>query len=138
MPDINCQYLLAVAMLDGELTFASAHDFERMQDPNVLAMKQRVHLAGDPELTKVFPKVRPARVEIETLDGRQFEIRIDRVPGAPDAPLSWEQAEGRFLALSQPVLGESRAQTLANQVQDLDSLDDVGELGACIRPESAR
>jgi 2-methylcitrate dehydratase PrpD len=39
MPDINLQYILAVTMLDGALSFEAAHSYERMKDPRVLEMK---------------------------------------------------------------------------------------------------
>src|SRR2546426_6127806 len=55
IPDANCQYQLAVAMLDGKVDFHNAHDSDRMQAPDVLDMKQRVKLVADPELTKQFP-----------------------------------------------------------------------------------
>ena len=64
MPDINCQYLLAVAMLDGKIDFQNSHDFERMHDPQVLELKKRVEIVADPELTKKHPAVRSASVEI--------------------------------------------------------------------------
>ncbi len=63
MPDVNCQYLLAVAMLDNSIDFQSAHDFERMHAADVLEMKKRVQLRVDAELTKNFPAVRAAIVE---------------------------------------------------------------------------
>ena len=33
MPDVNCQYMLAAAMLDGKIDFQNSHDFARMHDP---------------------------------------------------------------------------------------------------------
>ena len=42
MPDICVQHLLAVMLLDGIVTFKSAHDFRRMKDPQVLALRKRV------------------------------------------------------------------------------------------------
>src|SRR6266705_2332771 len=35
MPDVNCQYLLAVALIDGGLSFDASHSYERMKDPEV-------------------------------------------------------------------------------------------------------
>lgn len=88
MPDINCQYLLAVAMLDGKIVFHNSHDFERMHDPQVLELKKRVEIVADAELTRIHPAVRAGIVEIVTFDGRQFKLLIDRTPGAPYNPLS--------------------------------------------------
>lgn len=53
MPDINMQHLVALMLLDGRLTFKSAHDFKRMRDPRVVKFKQRIELIGSLKLTDV-------------------------------------------------------------------------------------
>ena len=128
MPDINCQYLLAVAMLDGKIDFHSAHDFQRMQDPEVLELKKRVEIIADPELTRRHPAIRSAIVEIAAFDGRLLRTLVDRLPGAPYNPLSAQEVEEKFLSLSAPVLGESRAQSVARICLDLEDLTDITSL----------
>ncbi|MFC1816942.1 MmgE/PrpD family protein [Thermodesulfobacteriota bacterium] len=130
MPDINCQYLLSVAMLDGKVDFQSAHDFERMHDPDVLELKKRVRVAADPELTKKHPAIRSAIVEFTMSDGRHFQILMDRLPGAPNNPLSTEEVEDKFLLLSTPLLGESRSKSVVESVWNLEKLSDVVDLAA--------
>ncbi len=41
MPDVNVQYMVASILIDGKLTFESAHDYERFQNPRVLALKEK-------------------------------------------------------------------------------------------------
>ena len=132
MPDVNCQYMLAVAMLDSKIDFQNSHDFERMHDPQVLELKKRVELVADPELTKIFPAVRSAIVEITMVDGGQFKILMDRMPGAPYNPLSAEELEEKFLSLSSPVLGEQRSQAIAKTALNLENLTDVATLTALL------
>ena len=50
MPDVNCQHMLSLALLDGTVTFESAHSRDRMSDPAVLAVKELVNLVADPGL----------------------------------------------------------------------------------------
>jgi len=128
MPDVNCQYLLAVAMLDGAIDFANAHDFERMRAADVLEMKKRVRLAADPELTRKHPAVRAAIVELTTSDGRHFETLVDPLPGAPYNPLPAGEVERKFLSLSAPTLGEKRAETALERLRELENLFDVATL----------
>ena len=33
MPDVNLQYLIAVALVDGTVSFDASHSYERMKDP---------------------------------------------------------------------------------------------------------
>jgi 2-methylcitrate dehydratase PrpD len=133
MPDINCQYLLAVAILDGKIDFQNSHDFERMHDAEVLELKKRVEIVADPELTKKFPAVRSAIVELTTFDGRHFDVLIDRVPGAPYNPLSGGAVEQKFLSLSMPVFGEKRSNSLVEAARSLEQIADVAALAASLR-----
>jgi 2-methylcitrate dehydratase PrpD len=128
MPDVNCQYMLAVAMLDGKIDFQNSHDFERMHDPQVLELKKKVELVADAELTRIFPAVRNAIVEITTADGGDLKTLVDRMPGAPYNPLSAQELQEKFLSLSVPVLGEQRSQTIAETVRSLEDLSDVAAL----------
>jgi len=128
MPDVNCQYMLAVAMLDGKIDFQNSHDFERMHDPQVLEYKKRVEIVADAELTKIFPAVRAAIVEITTASGGNYKILLDRMPGAPYNPLTPAEVEEKFLLLSVPVLGEQRSQAIVESSRSLDTLVDVAEL----------
>jgi 2-methylcitrate dehydratase PrpD len=138
MPDVNCQYLLAVAMLDGDIDFASAHDFERMQASDVLALKPRVKLLADEELTRGFPAIRAAIVELTMNDGRTFQTRVDRLPGAPYNPLSAEEVAAKFTGLSAALLGEAGTRAVIEAVERIDALDDVFELGALLRVPAER
>src|SRR6266540_370947 len=132
MPDVNCQYMLAVAMLDGKIDFQNSHDFERMHDPQVLELKNRVESVADTELTKKFPAVRSAIVEINSVDGRHVSILVDRLPGAPYNPLSAREVEQKFLLLSVPVLGEQRSLSIIEGVRNLENLPDVAHLAALL------
>ena len=39
MPDVNCQYIIAVALIDGTVSFDASHSHERMNDPQIRAVK---------------------------------------------------------------------------------------------------
>ena len=132
MPDINCQYLLSVAMLDGKIDFHSSHDFERMHDPRVLELKKRVQIVADPELTKKHPAIRSAVVEINTFDGRHFSTLVDRLPGAPYNPLSAAEVEEKFFMLSTTVLGDRRSKSIVEACRQLENITDVATLGALL------
>ena len=55
MPDICMQHMCAVMLIDGIVTFKSAHDEKRMRDPKVLALRSKIELYGDEELTRALP-----------------------------------------------------------------------------------
>src|SRR5688572_17692053 len=55
MSNINMQYLLAVTLLDGALSFNAAHDLARMKTRKVIELKKRMQLIASPELTVARP-----------------------------------------------------------------------------------
>ena len=47
-PDISVQHLLAVMLVDGNVTFKSAHASGACAIPQVLAVRKRIEAVGDP------------------------------------------------------------------------------------------
>lgn len=127
MPDINLQYLFAVTLLDGDLSFEAAHSVERMEDPQVLAFKKRVTLVGDSELSRLLPE-RHAIVVVTTKDGRTFQKKLATFRGKSDNPLSTEEVEKKSAELMDPVLGALRSRQLIETVNRLESLPSVRDL----------
>ena len=127
MSDINLQYIFAVTLLDGDLSFEAAHSFERMQDPQVLELKARITLVGDPELARFLPK-RHAIVEVTTKDGRELQKQVETFRGSADNPPSTEEVEEKAAGLFEPVLGAQQSRRLIETVRRLESLPSVREL----------
>jgi 2-methylcitrate dehydratase PrpD len=114
-------------LLDGELGFASAHDYERMSDPAVLALRERLTLVHDAELGAARPR-RQAIVEVETTDGRRLSHRTRAVRGTADSPMERAEVEAKCLDLLAPVLGTGRSRALVAAVWEIEVLADAREL----------
>ncbi|MBI3938288.1 MAG: MmgE/PrpD family protein, partial [Betaproteobacteria bacterium] len=132
MPDINMQHLLAVMLLDGTLTFASAHDAARMKDPKVLDVKRRIELVGSADLTRARPP-RQCTVEIRVRDGRELRHHTSAVKGTVGNPMTRSEVGEKCLDLTAPVLGGRRARTLIDTMWNLEKLADVRALRALLR-----
>lgn len=127
MPDVCLQHLLALTLVDGDLTFASSHDHARMHDPAVLAMRQRIEAIPSAELTVARP-ARQAIIEIDCTDGRRLGHRTRAVLGTPDNPMSEGQVEEKARDLMAPVLGADKTERLIAALRGLEALDDVSQL----------
>ena len=126
MPDINCQYLVAVILLDGKLTFEAAHSYERMADPRVRAVQARVNLIGDSKFAELERK-RPGQVRVQMEDGRVFEKLVPAVRGTADNPMSREEVEVKSLDLLEGILGK-RSKGLVEKIWSLEKLKSLREL----------
>lgn len=127
MPDINLQYCFACALLDGRLTFEAAHSFERMTDPKVAALKSRITLIGDPELTRARPEYQ-AIVDVTTRDGRKLHEHMESFRGKWENPMSTEEVEAKAQDLMEPVLGAQRTAQLIEAIGKIESLASVRDL----------
>ncbi|HEX9810307.1 MAG TPA: MmgE/PrpD family protein [Alphaproteobacteria bacterium] len=127
MPDINLQHLLSVMILDGGLTFVVSHDEERMRDPAVRALKEKVTLVPEAFLTKARPE-RQAIVEVTLADGRKLEKRTHAVRGTPENPMETREVEEKARGLLAPVIGADRAGGLIAAVRDIGALGSVRDL----------
>jgi 2-methylcitrate dehydratase PrpD len=127
VPNLCVQHLLAVLLLDGGLGFRAAHDKARMRDPSILALRERIRLVPDAELTRALPP-RQAIIEIETPDGRRLAQRTRAVRGTPDNPMDREEVEAKAQDLLVPVLGAERARALTIEIRRIERLTAVRAL----------
>lgn len=121
MPNISLQHLSALYIVDRGLTFESAHDFARMADPAVAALRARVRLVPSEELQRSGG--RQAIVTIETDDGRTLRHHTRAVRGTWGNPMPREEVHAKAHELIAPLLGAQRADGLLAQLWRLETLD---------------
>ena len=127
MPDVNCQHLMAVALIDGTVSFEMSHSRERMEDPAVKAVRSRVELVADKSLMDPAAP-RSGRVEVTTRDGRTVSHFTRHAPGTRENPLDAERVNDKVRDLIAPVLGARQAETVIDRVNALEDVRDVREL----------
>jgi 2-methylcitrate dehydratase PrpD len=132
MPDICMQYMCAVMLLDGIVTFASAHDEKRMTNREVLGLRSRIELVGDEEMTRALPS-RQAIVELKLKDGRSLRHHTKAVRGTAQNPMARAEVDEKAYHLMAPVLGKARARALCDAVWALDRLSNMRKLRPMLR-----
>ena len=132
MPDVNLQYLIAVALVDGTVSFDASHSYERMKDPQVLAVKRRVELVADKALMDPAAP-RSARVEVRLRDGRTVNRFTRHAPGTKENPLDTAGVNAKAKSLMEPVIGARRTAAVIERVNALDGVADVRDLVGLLR-----
>jgi 2-methylcitrate dehydratase PrpD len=127
MPDVNCQHMLSVALLDGAVSLESSHSYERMNDPEVRAVKERVQLIADPRLMDPAAP-RSGLVEVTLRDGRTVSHFTRHAPGTKENPLDTEAVNAKARLLMEPVLGAAHTAEVIRRVNAVEALRDVREL----------
>src|SRR4030095_11311405 len=132
MPDVNLQYLIAVALVDGTVSFDASHSYERMKDPKVLEVKRRVELVADRALMDPAAP-RSARVEVRLRDGRTVSRFTRHAPGTKENPLDTAGGNGKGEGPMEPVIGARRTAAVIARVHALETVTDVRELVGVVR-----
>ncbi|HEY6359482.1 MAG TPA: MmgE/PrpD family protein [Vicinamibacterales bacterium] len=127
MPDVNCQHLVAVALIDGAVSFEMSHSRERMLDAQVRAVRDRVQLVGDRALM-VPDAPRSGFVEVTLRDGRKVSHFTRHAPGTKENPLDTEGVSAKVRGLMAPVIGAERTEALIRRVNTLEELSNIREL----------
>jgi 2-methylcitrate dehydratase PrpD len=116
----SIQYTVAHALVHGSVRL-NAFAPERLRDPDVRALMQKIECVADAELSKAFPRQRAARVEIELASGRRVEHFQPTRKGDPEAPLTDAELDDKFLELATPVIGDARARALLKRLWSLET-----------------
>ncbi len=127
IPDICVQHMLAVALLDKTVTFASAHDPTRMKDSAVLRERAKIKLVPDDELEHLMP-LRVAVLEITLADGTRLTRRVDNVRGTPENPMTRDEIIAKARDLITSVLGAAKCTALIGKIFDLENVTEIREL----------
>lgn len=127
MPDICMQHMVAIMLLDKTVTFASAHDKARMQDPAVLRQRAKVYVVADPRIDARRPR-REAIVELTFADGTQLSEWVRDVRGTAENPMTRDEVVAKARDLITPVLGTADCSTLIGKLLSLESLRDIRDL----------
>jgi 2-methylcitrate dehydratase PrpD len=126
MASINIQHLTALMLLDGDITFASAHDEKRVRDPKVLALKDRITLQGSAALGRA--KTTQAIVEITTRDGRRLRHHTKAVRGTAANPMPRGEVAAKARDLLRPVIGGRRTERLIDTIWNIERVRDARAL----------
>ncbi|MGP5265403.1 MmgE/PrpD family protein [Brachybacterium alimentarium] len=135
--DHSLPWMLAVVLLDGELTPAQYHH-ERIVADDVQDLMRAVEIVSDDAFSARFPDLMPADLEVTLADGTVFRSAQDSYEGFHTDPLSWEGARAKFDLLTTPFATEELREEIAGIVRDLEH-HSVRELtGALARASTSR
>ena len=123
---LSFPYLMGLALKFRAIKFEYFNESVRA-DPQWAALASRFHITAPPEIDRLYPRLRPARVTVTTARGT-FTRQADEALGSRQVPLDDDGLRSKFLGLVDPVLGENRAHDLAQQLWAIEDATDVAPL----------
>ena len=128
---MSLPFSLAVAMIDGEAGITQFAP-ERLHDPAVLAIADRIHAYAHPDLASAKAGDLTSYLELTTQDGRCFRERLVTYRGHSDNPMSDEEMETKFRRCAGRRLSGRRVEAAVEAIWGLDKLTDLGPLLAAV------
>ena len=128
--DHSLPYSLAVGLVDGMVTPLQFKD-ERIRDPKLSGVMDKIKVVPNDEFEKLFPKFQPSQVTITLKNGKKFTQRVDVPKGDPRDPMTEEEIAVKFNALGEGVVGKKACKDLRKLIMSIEnkkSLDKFFEL----------
>ena len=117
--DYNLKYLIAVALLDGEVGPAQL-DETRVNGADVQALLSRVQIQPSAEFTKLYPEQLGCRITIRRETGPALVERQLGYEGGLEHPMTWDRTVQKFHWLAEPYVAAALRDEIIGAVEDLD------------------
>jgi 2-methylcitrate dehydratase len=136
--DHNLPYLLAVALLDGDVMPAQFKP-ERIIKPDVQGLLKKVSVRPNHEFTEVYPGKMPAKITIRLQDGSVIEHEVQDYPGLASHPFTWDDSVRKFDSLVADRIDERLSGEIKDAVRSLESIQvkDLMKLLGSVKTEAA-
>jgi 2-methylcitrate dehydratase PrpD len=129
---MNLSYIAAVTLTDGD-AFVDQFTEERIRDPKLVALAERVKVIADPENDAKGDAHRHSiRIEVKLRGGRILADSRQSAKGSSSYPLTQDEIENKFGRLAGKVFSGDRVRELRQIVYGADSLKDIDELAEAL------
>jgi 2-methylcitrate dehydratase PrpD len=123
---LSFPYLMGLALKFRAVKFEHFSEQTR-RDPAFAAIARKLSVTAPPDVDRLYPQLRPARVTVTTARG-SFTRQADEALGSRIVPLDDAGLKAKFFDLVGPVLGAARAKELGERLWSLDAISDVAPL----------
>jgi 2-methylcitrate dehydratase len=119
--DHSLPYCIAAALVDHKITTESFSE-EKMKDPKIWEVIDKIKGEASVEFEKMFPAKQPSKVLVKTKDGREFSEYLEYPKGDPREPMTMEDLENKFNALSSKLLSTARQKEIQKAILNCENL----------------
>jgi 2-methylcitrate dehydratase PrpD len=120
-------FVIGATIADGVL-IPEQFTENRLTDPDVLEIADKVELIHSPEFDNYLPKAIPSEIEIVTTSGKSYTTRIMTPRGDSTNPMSAEELLDKFRKLASRKINSKNSEKVIEVVENLDKLAHVNEL----------
>lgn len=119
--DHSLPYCVAAAIVDRKVTTQSFAE-EKIGDPKIKEVIHKIKGEASVEFEKLFPEKQPSKIVIRTKDGREFSEYREFPKGDPREPMTMEDLDIKFEALSEKLLSTERISEIKKAVFNCEKM----------------
>ncbi len=119
--DHSLPYCIAAAIVDRQITTASFSE-EKLADKRIWDVIDKIKGEASVEFEKMFPAKQPSKVVIRTTDGREYSEYLEYPKGDPREPMTEEDLNAKFDALSGSLLNPDRRKRIEDVIFSCENL----------------
>ena len=125
--DHSMPYCVGAAIMDRMVT-PLQFKAERIADPKLIDLIQKIKVVADDKLEAEFPKLQPSVVDIRLKSGEALSKRVDYAKGDPRETMTDDDLMDKFYGLTADFLSDERRKEIRDMVYDLEKVESISEL----------
>ncbi len=122
--DHSLPYMIAVALLDGDVT-PKQYAAGRILKSDVQELLKKVTIRPKKSYSNEFPDAMPCKIEVELNSGKKMHIEKHDYEGFYTRPMSWEQVVAKFNALTSATVPAARRAAIIQVIADLEKKEAI-------------
>ncbi|MGZ8228272.1 MAG: MmgE/PrpD family protein [Burkholderiales bacterium] len=122
--DHSLPYIVAAALLDGTIT-AESFSEDRLHDPAIATIMERMELRENPAFTAAHPEEWRCRIELQLGSARTAVAETSYFKGHARNPMTDHEVEDKFRRLASQRLSAGQVDALLNALWRIDEARDV-------------
>ncbi|MBU1098188.1 MAG: MmgE/PrpD family protein [Ignavibacteriae bacterium HGW-Ignavibacteriae-2] len=119
--DHSLPYCIAAALVDHKITTQSFSD-EKMNDPRIWEVIDRIKGIASQEFEAMFPAKQPSKVVVKTKDGKEYSEYLEFPKGDPREPMTEEDLDNKFTGLADGLLSSERQKEIKKMIFNCENM----------------
>lgn len=119
--DHSLPYCIARAIIDRKITTQS-FDEEKLFDPLLKDVIYKIKGEPSEKFEKMFPEKQPSQIVIKTKDDTEYKVYLEYPKGDPREPMTIEDIENKFNALSKKLLTKDRQNKIKDTIFNCEKI----------------
>ena len=129
--DHSLPYCIAAALVDHGIATTSFSE-EKMKDPAIWEVIDKIKGEASEEFEKMFPAKQPSKVVVRTKAGDEFSAYLEYPKGDPREPMTVEDIESKFSGLADGLLSKEQQAEVKDTIFNCEKLSAVDFMAALV------